>query len=187
MEVALGGPGGRPVRRLNAVLYVVALLLACGTVIGGVLVWQQDDSEAKAADTQSRYGAVQRSATAEVEAMLNVRYDDAQATIDKVLAGATGRFKKQYENASDGMVRLLKQNTSVMTGEVVWAGVSSIDEDSATVIAATEGTVANKATRNQPVGRNFRLQLELVNVDGTWLTDNLTWLPDNAGSAGGAS
>jgi Mce-associated membrane protein len=175
------------VRRLNAVLYVVALLLACGTVIGGVLVWRQDDTEATAAATQSRYGAVQSAATAEVEAMLNVRYDDAQATIDKVLAGATGKFKKQYENASDGMVQLLKLHTSVMTGEVVWAGVSSIDADSATVITATEGTVANKASRNQPVARNFRLQLELVNVDGTWLTDNLTWLPDNADAAGGTS
>lgn len=162
--------------RLNLVLYVIALVLACACVVGGVLVWQEDDTEAEASATQHRYGDVQKSATAEAEAMINIRYDDAQPSIDKVMAGATGRFKKQYEKSTDGMVELLKQNTSVMTGEVIWAGVSSIDEDSATVIAATEGTVSNKLTKNKPVARYFRLKLDLVYVDGEWLTDNLEFV-----------
>lgn len=176
MEVALGGPGGRPVRRLDAVLYVVALLLACGTVVGGVLVWRQDDTEARTAATQSRYGAVQAAATAEAEAFINIRYDDAQASIDKVAAGATGAFRKQYDSSTEGVIQVLTQNKSVMTGEVIWAGVSSIDDDSATVIAATTGTVANNQTDNQPVARYFRLKLDLVLVDGVWLTKNLEFV-----------
>ncbi|MCW2795922.1 hypothetical protein [Nocardioides sp.] len=163
-------------RRLNAVLYVVALVLACGCVIGGVMVWRADDTQAQALDTQSRYGAVQASATREAEALLNISYQDAQASIDKVAAGATGKFKKQYARSTDGTIQLLTENKSVMTGKVIWAGVSSIDADSASVIAATTGTVANKQTKNKPVARNFRLKLDLVYVDGTWLTDNLEFL-----------
>ena len=60
------------------------------------------------------------------------------------------------------MIEVLQQNESVMEGEVLWAGVVDVDKDSATVIAATSGTVANKQTDNKPVVRNFRLQLELV-------------------------
>ncbi|MCW2766939.1 MAG: hypothetical protein JWO11_2898 [Nocardioides sp.] len=163
-------------KRLHAVLYVLALVLACGCVFGGVKVWRENDTQTQVSATQSRYGAVQASATREAEALLNIRYDDAQASIDKVAAGATGKFKKQYESSTEGTIQLLAENKSVMTGEVLWAGVSSIDGDSAIVIAATKGTVANKQTKNKPVARNFRLKLDLVYVDGAWLTDNLEFL-----------
>ena len=58
----------------------------------------------------------------------------------------------------------------------MWAGVVSLDEDSARVIAATTGTVANTGTDNKPVARNFRLQLDLELVDGEWLTSNLEFV-----------
>ena len=38
------------------------------------------------------------------------------------------------------------------------------------------GTVANKATEDEPVARNFRLQLDLELVDGEWLTSNLEFV-----------
>ena len=63
-----------------------------------------------------------------------------------------------------------------MDGKVVWAGVVSLDEDSSRVIAATSGTVANKATQGEPVARNFRIQLDLELVDGEWLTSNLEFV-----------
>jgi Mce-associated membrane protein len=63
-----------------------------------------------------------------------------------------------------------------MEGEVLWAGVVDVDEDSATVIAATSGTVANRQTNNQPVARNFRLRLDLVREDGRWLTNDLQFV-----------
>ena len=63
-----------------------------------------------------------------------------------------------------------------MQGRVVWTGVVSLDQDSATVLAATTGTVANVSTGNQPVARNFRLQIQLVKVGGRWLTSDLQWV-----------
>ncbi len=56
---------------------------------------------------------------------------------------------------------------------MLYAGVVDVDEDSATVIAATTGTVASKQTDDQPVRRDFRLRLELVHEDGRWLTSDL--------------
>ena len=63
-----------------------------------------------------------------------------------------------------------------MEGEVVWIGVVDADDDSATVLAATTGTVANAQTDDEPVARAFRLRLELVLVDGRWLTSDLQFV-----------
>ena len=115
-------------------------------------------------------------ARTEAEAFINIRYDDAQASIDKVAAGATGSFRKQYDTSTKGVIQVLQQNQSVMDGRVLWAGVVAVDQDSATVIAATSGTVANVQTKNQAVPRNFRLKLDLVYQGGRWLTSNLEFV-----------
>lgn len=157
-------------------LYVVALLLVCACVALGVLVVGERGDRADAEESQERYGAVLASARAETEAFINIDYQTAQASIDKVADGATGEFKKQYTESVDSVIEVLEQNESVMDGKVVWAGVVSIDADSSRVIAATSGTVANKATQGEPVARNFRIQLDLQLVDGEWLTSNLEFV-----------
>lgn len=158
------------------VLYVVALALLCACVYGAFLVRREHDDRAEAAATQQRYGAVQHAASDETEAFINIDYRDAQASIDRISAGATGAFAKQYDSSTKGIIQLLTQNKSVMTGDVLWAGVSSMDEDSASVIVATTGTVANNQTGNKPVARYFRLRLDLELVDGEWLTKNLEFV-----------
>jgi Mce-associated membrane protein len=183
VEVADGGTGGQPVTpgsgspvRLNIALYVLALLLACGCVFGGVLVYQAHLDRERDATEQARYGDVLGAAENEVEAFINIDYTKAQESIDAVAAGATGDFKKQYDTSTDGVIEVLKGNKSVMDGKVLWAGVVNADADSATVIAATTGTVANASTRNKPVARNFRLKLDLVREGDTWLTNNLEFV-----------
>jgi Mce-associated membrane protein len=183
VEVAAGGTGGQPVTavagsrvRLNIVLYVLALVLACGCVFGGVLVYQAHRDQDRDAAEQERYGDVMHAAEDEVEAFINIDFTKAQESIDAVAAGATGDFKKQYDTSTDGVIDVLQRNQSVMDGKVLWAGVVNLDSDSATVIAATTGTVANVSTDNKPVSRSFRLKLDLVRVDGVWLTNNLEFV-----------
>ncbi|MGZ4496028.1 MAG: hypothetical protein ACXVWZ_01005 [Nocardioides sp.] len=161
---------------LNVVLYAVALVLACASVVGGVLVYQAHAQASDDAVVQDRYGAVLAAARTEAEAFINIDYQDAQSSIDKVASGATGSFRKQYATSTKGVIQVLQQNRSVMDGHVVWAGVVAVDQDSATVIAATSGTVANVQTKNQPVARNFRLKLDLVRSGGRWLTSNLEFV-----------
>jgi Mce-associated membrane protein len=164
------------VRRLHLLLYVVVLALTCACVYGGFLVRSEHDDRAAADATQERYGAVLRSATDESEALINIDYRDARASIDRVAAGATGAFAKQYDSSTKGVIELLQQYKSVMKGDVIWAGVSSLDPDSASVIVATTGTVANTQSKNQPVARYFRMRLDLVLVDGAWKTKNLEFV-----------
>lgn len=188
MEVAAGGTGDRPVTsqegvagqgtrvRLNIALYVLALLLACASVFGGVLVVQEHRDRVRAAGEQERYGDVLAAARAEVEAFINIDYRQAQESIDAVAAGATGDFAKQYDTATSSVIDVLQRNKSVMDGEVLWAGVVTVDPDSATVVVATTGTVANVSTDNKPVARYFRLKLDLQKAGADWKTANLEFV-----------
>ena len=182
MEVAAGRSGGGPLRRIpgstrTLVLYLIALLLACACVVGGVLSYfaYQDRADEKA--EQQRYGEAIRAATEEAEAFINIDYRDPDATFEAVAAGATGEFKAQYKSVSKDLIELLTSAKSVMTGEVVKAAVSDIDSDSARVLVATQGTVTNVGVEGgKEQARSFRLALELVRSDGEWLTNNLEFV-----------
>lgn len=130
------------------------------------------------ADTeeQERYGAVIDAATKMSNAFLNVDYQDLEASEEAVLSQATGPFLTQYEKSVEGLAKVATRAQSVQTGEVVWAGVVAADEDSATVIVASSGSVANKTTEFKAVPRSYRLQLDLSLEDGTWLTRDLQFV-----------
>jgi len=183
MEVAARKPGGGPLRRIlpgstsTLVLYLIALLLACACVVGGVLSLRSYQDRQDEKTEQERYGDVIAAATEEAEAFINIDYRKPDATFDAVAAGATGAFKTQYKSVSADLIEILTTAKSVMTGEVVNAAVSTIDSDSARVLVATEGTVANVGVKDgKEQARSFRLALEMVRSDGKWLTNNLEFV-----------
>lgn len=173
MDDQTATPAARRGTGVDRWLLLLVLLLLTTSVVGGVLVWQAREDRAQAAAEQERYGAVLAAARAEAEAYINIRYDDAQASIDEVAEGATGEFREQYTSSSERVLEALQRNETVMEGEVLYVGVVEVDDDRATVLAATSGTVTDKETDNQPVVRDLRLRLELVHEDGRWLTDDL--------------
>ena len=176
-------------RSVNVLLYVVVMVAAALLVVAGVRALDDDPApttlpvkgvvelDETSGTEQQRYADILDSASTEATAFVNIRYDDAQASIDAVMAGATGDFRDQYAKSTDGVIQVLTDNKSIMTGEVLWTGVVAQDPDSATVIVATSGTVQNTQTDNKPVARFFRLQLQLVSEKGRWLTSDLQFVP----------
>ena len=190
MSSELPSPDLRRVRG-NVLLYVVAMAAAALVVVLAVLLWRELSDEGTPAvlpragvvpldeapdEEQERFAAVIDSATDEATAFVNIRYDDAQASIEAVMAGATGTFREQYAKSTEEVIRILEENKSIMEGEVLWTGVVAVDPDSATVVVATTGTASNVQTENKPVARNFRLQLDLVLEEGRWLTSDLQFV-----------
>jgi len=154
----------------------LVVLLAVAVVLGGLLARDTQQRRDADAAAQQRYGDVLASATAEAEAFVNLRHDDARAGVDRVAAGATGEFRERYTEAGDRVVAALERNRSVLAGDVLWAGVVDLDGDRATVIAATSGTVTSRRTEGVPLPRDFQLRLELVLEDGRWLTRDLRFV-----------
>lgn len=125
---------------------------------------------------QERAAAVLDAATKMSNAFLNIRHDDIEASVEAVRSLATGDFREQYDKSVESITKVTTRAKSIQTGEVVWAGISSIDEDSATVIVASQGSVSNRTTEFKAEPRNYRLLLELVLEDGRWLTRDLQFV-----------
>jgi Mce-associated membrane protein len=179
---------------LNLALWVAVLCMGAvfisaartadeGQVAGGVSGRAGDSVGAGTVTTlavadeeeQARVAEVLGAAEKMANAFINVRYDDIESAVATIRGLATGAFQRQYDESTDGLVRLITKAHTVMTGKVLWAGLVAGDDDSATVIVATTGTVENNATRSAQQ-RNYRLQVELALVDGQWLTRDLQFV-----------
>ncbi|MFB9311957.1 hypothetical protein [Nocardioides plantarum] len=172
--------GGRP--SAARVLLVLAVVLACACVVGAVLVVEQargdDDPDRRAPSLaeQDRYGEAKKAAEATATALVNIDYRSPKKSFDAVAATATGTFLDQYKASSDSLVELVTTFKSVLTGKVAVSAVDDIDADSASVLVATEGKVANAQTGETTQVRNFRLLVKLVRRDGAWLANDLQFV-----------
>lgn len=183
---------GRPDRpgrfgRAEVVLYALALLLACGCVVGGVLAWRehQDRSDTAVAEDlrppsveeQSRYREVRDAAEKMALALLNIDYEKPDESLEAVQAASTGSFLEEYSNVTDSVRQLVTQYQAVLQSEVVVSAVSTLEDDRATVLVATEGTVTNTQTgADAPQVRNFRVLVTVEQQDDAWLASNLEFV-----------
>lgn len=104
---------------------------------------------------------------------LDYRHYERDST--NVLRGATGDFKEQFTAQTGELTKLVAANKSVSKGQVLEAGITRADEDTARVLVVADSKVTNIAA---PEGqaRTYRLQLDLELKDGRWLTSNVEFV-----------
>ena len=136
-------------RVTNLVLIALALLL----VVTSVLLFTRGASAApgdsKAEALSREYAQVTKAARAETLAFLTVDYKDMDPLIAKVLAGASGTFKSQYDKAKVNLKASAQQSQAVSTGKVLSVGVGDIDDGDAIVFVAADSQVRNKSIEGQ--------------------------------------
>jgi Mce-associated membrane protein len=170
------GPPSTSWRLINVTLLVLALLLVAATVFFWV-----DSANAAPADEQEaalskEYRAVTKAAEAETIAFLTVDYTDMDPLIAKVLAGATGPFKSQYDGAKVNLKASAQTAQAVSTGKVLSTGVSEIDAKNAVVFIAANSEVKNKSTKGKAEPRYYRLKLTMTKKSGDWLMSDLQFV-----------
>ena len=157
----------RPPWRVGAVAMVVLAVLA----VGGerALAWQ--DEKDRIADEQDSGVA----ASAEAEGLIDISGSTSEEDVAKLLDGATAGFRSELEGQADRLRRTLAKNKVAATGEVVSTGLVKLEDGRAIVIVAAVGTVKNKQTaKAEP--RNYRLRVDLQDVDGRWLVSGLEFV-----------
>ena len=88
---------------------LVALLLVVTSVLLFTRGAAAAPGDSRAEKLSSQYDEVTKAARDETLAFLTVDYKNMDPLIDKVLAGATGNFKDQYERAKDTLKTTARQ------------------------------------------------------------------------------
>jgi Mce-associated membrane protein len=126
---------------------------------------------------QQRIAAVLVASTKFVNTFMNVDYKTMDSTFAAVRSMATGPFRSQFDKSVPSLRKLATRLHSVETATVIWAGYSSGDADSATVLLASRGTnsglVAGKVST---VARYDRIRVDLQLVGSSWMTNNITFV-----------
>jgi hypothetical protein len=118
-------------------------------------------------------------------ALLTYDFEHLDASRDRVLARATGKFRKEYEAAFDGGLRTLITETKAKSrGTVTDIFVSDIDDRTASTIVVANAVADGTAGRRASLASY--IQLDLVEVGGRWRVDGVTNLTFNQGAGGGA-
>ncbi len=102
-------------------------------------------------------------------------YQELDRDLGRVLDGATGDFRKQFEQGTSDLSTLVTENQAVSRGEVLEAGIVSSDDDSARVLVVADSTVTNSADPD-PQKRHYRMQLDLVRSGDRWLVSDLQFV-----------
>jgi Mce-associated membrane protein len=163
-------------RAVNVVLIVLAVALVAAIVFFAIEASRTDPAQAKAEAQSRQYAAVSRSAKAETLAFLTVDYKAMDPLIEKVLAGATGSFKEQYDGARASLKSSATTAQAVSTGKVRSVGVSELTGTTAVVFVAADSSVMNKSTKGKAQPRYYRLKLTMVKESGKWLTSGLEFV-----------
>jgi len=163
-------------RALNVVLglIVVALVVWLGAfaVHGSVAAPGLTPAEQRAqAITDLR-----QAARAEAVAFLTIDYRRMDQVTDRVLAGATGSFKKQYKSSVKVLKQAAESQDSLAKGYVKEIGVGTFDRDSATVFISAGSKVKNNGTKGKVEDRIWRMRFNMTKVGDRWLVSQLEFV-----------
>ena len=161
----------RPRSRARLALYALAALMLLLLIAAVVLGLRVRDA---ALDDEARDAAL---AAARQSALNLTSIDQAEfeQDVERVLEGATGEFRQDFQARSGDLETLLRENEVVAEGRVLEAGIVRADRQNATALVVVDANVRNKAT---PEGRvnSYRMRLEVEKVGDRWLTSSLEFV-----------
>ena len=152
----------------------VGLLVVAGIVLAsGLFAWRQAAGDADIDRAETR-DAVLIAGRQHIETLQSLDYRDIDKGLDAWLAVTTGTLHDQLADVGDDERKLLAQPKKISTGRVVDAAVTDLDDDSATVDAAVEITVADDPSAGtEPTVKRNRFSADLVQVGGEWKLENI--------------
>lgn len=155
------------------ILLAAAMVLAAALVaVATLLLLRLNDANAAEG---SREAALQVARQVAVD-LTTVSKDTAQQDVNRLMDMATGSFKDQFAQQADVFRKVVQQAAVTSKGTVAEAGVSGVDGDTVTVLAAVSATVQNA---DAPSGeqRQYRMKIQLQHDGDRWLVSDLEFVP----------
>lgn len=165
---AVAAPAAATRSGVLVVLALLCVLLAVVAVVLGVRLRGYAQTE----DARSDALRAARQSALNLTTIDVAQFDEA---VQRVLEGATGDFRQEFEDNSENLEKLLTENEVDADGSVISAGLVRSDRSNATALVVVDSTVRNTAV---PEGRlnTYRMQIDVERVDGRWLTSSLRFV-----------
>ena len=157
-------------RRPPWIVVGVALALAAVSLLvaaASLLLSPRDDTGA----LQDARASALQAATERTTELTSYDHRTLDADTARVLATATGEFKKDYTATSAQLRATFLSTQAVATAKVVAAGLESADQDRAVAVVAVDQVIVTKDA--PPRTERNRLRMTLVRPDRTWLVERV--------------
>ena len=163
-------------RALNVVLGLIVVVLVAWLVVFAVRGSLAAPGRTPAEQQAHEFAQLRRAARAEAVAFLTIDHRRMDQVTERVLAGATGSFKKQYKSSLKVLKEAAVSQDSLAKGYVKEIGVGTVDDDSATVFISAGSKVKNKGTKGKVEDRTWRMRFNMTKVDDRWLVSQLEFV-----------
>jgi Mce-associated membrane protein len=161
---------------INAALALILVALLGWLVLFAVRGDVAAPGSTPAEELAQEHADIRRAARAETLAFLTIDHTKMDALTAQVLDGATGEFKKQYQESLKALKDSAASQESFSTGRVDEVGLSEVDADSASVFVAAASKVKNKGTKGEVQDRSWRIKLTMSKEGGRWLVSQLEFV-----------
>ncbi len=152
---------------------VIASVLLIAVIAAGV--WLLLDRQS-AAERDERRAAFVQAARQTVLNLTTIRADSADADVQRLIEGATGDFKAEFEGREGPFVEVVQQAGVTTVGEVLEAGIQNEDGTCASSLVASRAMVSN-ADQTEPEPRDFRLRVTICDENGRLLASKVEFVP----------
>lgn len=154
-----------------AVLAVFVLPVIAVIVFSVIIVSRHNEV---AAEERSRE-AVLLAARQQALNFTTIGYKTVDRDVQRVINGATGDFRASYQQNRKTIKQTVTKNRSTSKGEVLSAGLRSVDSDSAVALVVVDASVTNVAHK-KPTLQNYRMQLDLARSRDRWLVSGVEFV-----------
>lgn len=162
----------RSLPRSPLVLCLTLAVALAGLAWIGFDSYRSKDDAHRQAET---YDEVTQVASDKVLNLTNLRAGNAAQSREALMDGVTDDFRAEFSEQVEDFTSEVTREKVTSTGRVVSIAVDTLDDESASVLVAASGTVANRRAR-KPQERHYRLRVDLLEVDGRWLVNGLEFV-----------
>ncbi|WP_245673255.1 hypothetical protein [Nocardia lijiangensis] len=160
-------PGGA--KGVVAARAAVAVALGAAVASTGYFFVQNQDNKA----LLEAHEEARTAACAYAPVLANYDAKNLDAYFAAVLDGATGDWKKQFDDTSRELKEVLTQGEVVSKANDVQCAVKSGDETSAEAIVVIGQTITSVGTQGKPAPGQLSMVMRMAKVDGKWLVNKV--------------
>jgi len=107
--------------------------------------------------------------------LTTIDYTHADNDVHRILDGATGKFRADFQSRSRPLVDVVKQTRSKSQGTITEAGLESFHQDSAQALLAV--AVTTTYAGNQSDSKAWRMRIDMQKVGNSAKISNVEFVP----------